>query len=39
MAPAEYQSNNMQILKEFIEKTLKKSIVQDDIWWVLFDTV
>ena len=38
MAAAEYQSNNMQILKEFIEKTLKKSMVQDDIWWVLFDT-
>ena len=34
MATAEYQSKNMQaqILKEFIEKALKKSMVQDDIW-------
>ena len=39
MAAAEYQSDSMQTLKVFIEKALKKSLVQDDIWWVLLDSV
>ena len=29
---AENPSNNMQSLKEIIEKALKKSLVKEDIW-------